>query len=68
MIYEKLGAVYPARIAIHAVNMPNIVNGRRGRVQPGMTVTADIKIGSRRVIEYFLSPLLRKKEESLREI
>ncbi len=65
---EKLGPVFPARIAVHAVDMPNIVNGRRGRIQPGMTVTADIKIGSRRVIEYFLSPLLRKKEESLREI
>jgi hemolysin D len=30
-------------------------------------VTAEIKTGSRRVIEYLLSPLLRYKQESLRE-
>jgi len=34
---------------------------------PGMAVTVEIKTGSRRVIEYLLSPLLRYKQESLRE-
>ena len=34
---------------------------------PGMAVTAEIKPGQRRVIEYLLSPLLRYKQESLRE-
>lgn len=32
-----------------------------------MAVTAEIKTGERRVIEYFLSPLLQYKDESLRE-
>ena len=30
-------------------------------------VTAEIKTGSRHVIEYLLAPLLRYKQESLRE-
>jgi hemolysin D len=34
---------------------------------PGMAVTIEIKTGQRRVIEYLLSPLLRYKQESLRE-
>jgi hemolysin D len=33
----------------------------------GMAVTVEIKTGSRRMIEYLLSPLLRYKQESLRE-
>jgi hemolysin D len=32
-----------------------------------MSVTAEIKTGRRRVIEYLLSPLLRYKHEGLRE-
>ena len=34
---------------------------------PGMTVTAEIKVGRRRVITYLLYPLLRSFDESLRE-
>ena len=33
----------------------------------GMAVTAEIRTGQRRVIEYLLSPLMRYKHESLRE-
>jgi len=32
-----------------------------------MAVTVEIKTGSRQVIEYFLSPLLQYKHESIRE-
>ena len=34
---------------------------------PGMSVTVEIKTGSRRIISYLLSPLVRYKQESLRE-
>ena len=34
---------------------------------PGMSAAAEIQIGRRRVIEYFLSPLLRRSYEALRE-
>lgn len=39
------------------------------RVQliPGMAVTAEMKVGSRSVISYFLYPLLRGLDESIRE-
>ncbi len=63
----QLGLVFPVRILLSDTRVPNVVNGDRGSVAPGMSVTADIAIGNRRVLEYFLAPILRYKEESLRE-
>ena len=63
----QLGLVFPVRILLSDTRLPKVVNGRRGVVAPGMSVTADIAIGSRRVLEYFLAPILRYKQESLRE-
>ena len=37
------------------------------RLLPGMTVSAEIKVGRRTVISYFLYPLLRGLDESIRE-
>jgi len=34
---------------------------------PGMAVTVEIKTGRRRIIEFLMSPLLRYRDESLRE-
>jgi HlyD family secretion protein len=34
---------------------------------PGMTITAEMKVGRRSVISYFLYPLLRGLDESIRE-
>ena len=36
-------------------------------LSPGMAVTVEIKTGSRAVISYLLSPLLRYQHESMRE-
>ena len=57
--------VYVAHIALGRTTMQ--VEGRMVSLSPGMAVTAEIKTGQRRVIEYLLSPLLRYKQESLRE-
>lgn len=37
------------------------------RLLPGMTVSAEIKVGSRTVISYFLYPLLRGLDDAIRE-
>ncbi|MDR3436486.1 HlyD family type I secretion periplasmic adaptor subunit [Telmatospirillum sp.] len=42
-------------------------DGRLVALTPGMAVTAEIKIGKRRVIEYLLDPVLRYRDESFRE-
>ncbi len=65
---EQMGPVYPVRISVDSYQLPNTINGRRGQILPGMTVTTDIKVGQRRVIHYFLGPILRYKDKSLREL
>jgi len=43
------------------------VNGEQVQLSPGMEVTAEVKTGKRRIIEYLLTPLLRYQQESIRE-
>jgi len=62
---EKRGLIYAARIRLDKSVMD--VDGRKVRLSPGMAVTAEVKTGKRRVIEYFLSPLMAHGSESLRE-
>ena len=63
----KLGLVYPVRIKLDQTQTPSAVNGRKGLVKAGMNVTADIRTDERRMIEYLLAPMLRYKQEAMRE-
>jgi hemolysin D len=56
---------YGARISLDRGAMR--IDGRTVNLSPGMAVTVEIKTGSRTVISYLLSPLLRYKQDSLRE-
>ena len=64
---EQKGPIYPSRIKLDSFRLPRKVNDREASLQAGMSVTADIVIGERRLIEYFSGPLLRYKDESLNE-
>jgi hemolysin D len=57
--------LYAARISVDRSQME--IENKRVNLSPGMAVTVEIKNGSRRIISYLLSPLLRYKQESLRE-
>ena len=56
---------YAARISLDRTQMQ--IEDKMVNLTPGMAVTAEIKTGSRRIITYLLSPLLKYKQESLRE-
>jgi hemolysin D len=56
---------YAARVSLDRTQMQ--VENNTVNLSPGMAVTVEIKTGSRRVISYLLSPLLRYKQETLRE-
>jgi hemolysin D len=62
---EKGGLAYTARVSMDRSDIA--VEGRAVRLSPGMAVTAEIKTGQRRIIEFFLSPFLKYTQESLRE-
>ena len=62
---EKRGPIYTVRIALHRSYL--MVNGKPVNLSTGMSVVAEIKTGTRRIIEYVLSPLIRYTHESLHE-
>ncbi len=62
---EKLGLVYAMHLKMHKSTIR--VETKDVKLIPGMAVTAEVKTTQRRVIEYFLSPLLKYKQESIRE-
>lgn len=62
---EKRGLLYSVTLLL---DKPTIsVKGQDMPITAGMSVNVDIKTGTRRVIEYFLSPLIQHKRESLNE-
>ncbi|HVO81526.1 MAG TPA: HlyD family type I secretion periplasmic adaptor subunit [Terriglobales bacterium] len=62
---EKRGLIYSARVQPERNTMQ--VEGKTVNLSPGMAVTVEFKTGKRRVIEYFLSPLIQHASESLHE-
>jgi hemolysin D len=57
--------VYAARVSLDRTEME--VENKTVNLSPGMAVTVEIKTGSRSIISYLLSPLIRYKHDSLRE-
>ncbi|CAL79848.1 Putative HlyD family secretion protein [Bradyrhizobium sp. ORS 278] len=57
--------IYSARVSLDEKQMQ--VEDKMVALSPGMAVTVEIKTGTRRIIEYIMSPLLRYKHESLRD-
>jgi hemolysin D len=62
---EKRGLVFPARVSLERSTIR--LENKTVSLSPGMAVTVEAKTAQRRVIEYFLAPLLQYKDESLRE-
>jgi hemolysin D len=62
---EKKGLLYRTEIGVDRNTMR--IDGRDRVLEPGMEVDVEIKTGTRRLIEYVLSPLLRHEHESLNE-
>ncbi len=62
---EKRGLIYSSRVRMARTRL--MVDGTEVGLSPGMAVTVEVKTGQRRVIEYFLAPLLQHTSESLRE-
>nr|WP_321467027.1 HlyD family type I secretion periplasmic adaptor subunit [uncultured Desulfobulbus sp.] len=56
---------YRVRIHLLSTKLRNVP--KEFRLMPGMNVQAEIKIGTRTVLSYFLYPVIRVWEESLRE-
>jgi hemolysin D len=62
---EKLGLYYVARVRVAKSTIK--VDGVDVMLSPGMAVTAEVKTGTRRLIDYVLSPVMQHVNESGRE-
>ena len=60
---KNLGLVY--EIYVHADKMHLLVEGVETAVTTGMSVTVEIKVGKRRVIEFFIYPLIKYLDEGI---
>lgn len=62
---EKKGLIYATKIVLDKNSI--LVDGNTMSLSAGMSVNVEIKTGTRRVIEYVLSPLVQHQREALRE-
>ena len=61
-------SVYRARLELPPDPLSSMRNLPQGfTILPGMTVSAEINVGERRIIEYFLYPIIAGFDQSLRE-
>ena len=63
--HPDLGPVYKAKITLDQQSID--IEGKKISLSPGMNATVEVKTGKRRIIEFFLSPLLRYQDEAIRE-
>lgn len=59
------GAYYLARVSLETTRLDNV--GDDFRLLPGLSLSGEIKVGERSVISYFLYPIIRTMDESLKE-
>lgn len=62
---EKRGLLFATRVALQKTALQ--VEDKLIPLTPGMAVTVEVKTGTRRLIGYFLSPLMQHVDESVRE-
>lgn len=59
------GPVYIAHVSIDRTKM--VVDDKEINLSPGMTVTVQIRTGGRSIMSYLLSPIMRYRQDALRE-
>lgn len=61
---ENMGPVY--EVFIEPKNTTLLVEGKEQTIKYGMSTTNEIKIGKRRIIEFFIYPLIKYMDESIK--
>jgi hemolysin D len=61
---EKLGPVYEVFVTPKETTL--LVEGKRVPITSGMSLTAEIKVGKRRVIEFFIYPIIKYLDEGIK--
>ncbi|RYV01648.1 HlyD family type I secretion periplasmic adaptor subunit [Shewanella sp. OPT22] len=62
---QNVGRVYKIKVKMNQKSI--LVGDKQIPLQPGMSVTVEVKTGKRRLLEFFLAPFLRYQNEAMRE-
>ena len=60
----QMGLLYETLVRPEWISL--LVDGRETEIKTGMGVTAEIKVGKRRIIEFFIYPLIRYLDEGIK--
>jgi hemolysin D len=61
---EKLGPVY--EVFITPIDTTLLVEGKQVHISSGMSLMAEIKVSKRRIIEFFIYPLIKYLDEGIK--
>ena len=61
---EKPGPIFEVKLGPKKLDL--LVEGEMKNLESGMSVTAEIKVGKRRIIEFFLYPIIKYLDEGLK--
>ena len=65
IVDEVRGLIYRMQVGMDRNTI--LVNGKSVNLMPGMAVTVEVRTGERRVVEFFMAPLITYGKEALRE-
>ena len=60
---EKQGLIYEIKVIPTTTSL--MIDGKEKRLEPGMNVTTEIKVGKRKIIEFFIYPIIQYMDEGL---
>jgi hemolysin D len=60
---QNLGLIY--EIYVKPRQKTLLVEGKQTPISAGMSVTAEVKVGKRRIIEFFIYPLIKYLDEGI---
>jgi len=60
---EKLGPVY--EIYVTPLEQTLVVEGKKEKITSGMSLSAEVKVGKRRIIEFLIYPLIKYLNEGI---
>ncbi len=63
--HEQMGLLFPLKASMQTDEIN--VDGKLVKLKPGMSVTVEIKTGTRKLMEFLLAPLIRGVSEGARE-
>lgn len=63
IIDEKLGPVY--KVVVKPAKTWLMVDGKKTEITSGMTLSSEVNVGKRRIIEFFIYPLIKYLDEGM---